>query len=367
MKIGILTYHRAENYGALLQAYALKTYLESLGHNVSFVDYWPKYHSDYFRLFPLSMFRKRNIKGKIMMLFRLALWGIPKYIRKSRLQQFMHKRLGVSKMPLYTNDDCKTEQYDMVVYGSDQIWRKQKLGGVEFDSWYFGSDNVQSLRKVVYAGSMGAVSLDSKDEAFVLQQMKNFDALSVRERDLHDFFSSKGIESQLVCDPVFLLSKNEWQEVVSKKMPQKRYILFYNLLNSPDSVSFVNQLSKETGLPVKEINKCLSLSRFLHSRYVSCASVERFLGLIRDAEYVVSNSFHGVAFSIIFEKRFFAVGMGERANRVVSLLESSGIPDRYICNGIPFNYEEIISYDTVKEKLDVFREKSMCYLIQFIQ
>lgn len=366
MKIGILTYHRAENYGALLQAYALKTYLESLGHNVSFVDYWPKYHSDYFRLFPLGRFRKKNIKGKIMMFFRLALWGIPKYIRKSRLQRFMHKRLGVSRLPLYTNDDCKTEQYDMVVYGSDQIWRKQNLGGVGFDSWYFGSDNVQSLRKVVYAGSMGAVSLDSKDEAFVLQQMKNFDALSVRERDLHDFFSSKGIESQLVCDPVFLLSKNEWLEVASRKSTKKKYILFYNLLNSPNSVSFANQLSKKTGLPVIEINKVLNFSRFISRRYVSCASVEQFLGLISHAEYVVSNSFHGVAFSMLFERNFFAVGMGKKANRVVTLLQISGILDRYIDKDFPIDYDKPILYAVVNERINAIKQLSMCYLNQFL-
>ena len=82
---------------------------------------------------------------------------------------------------------------------------------------------------------------------------------------------------------------------------------------------------------------------------------------------MVSNSFHGVAFSIIFEKRFFAVGMGERANRVVSLLESAGIPDRYVNGVVPSDYEEAIPYDTVKEKLDVFRKKSMYYLNQSLQ
>ena len=366
MRIGILTYHRAENYGALLQAYATMTYLRSMGHKVSFVDYWPKYHSDFFSIFSLGIFRKKNIKGKIMMLFRLALWGIPKYIRKSRLQRFMHKRLGVSRLPLYTNDDCKTEQYDMVVYGSDQIWRKQNLGGVGFDSWYFGSDNVQSLRKVVYAGSMGAVSLDSKDEAFVLQQMKNFDALSVRERDLHDFFSSKGIESQLVCDPVFLLSKNEWLEVASRKSTKIKYILFYNLLNSPNSVSFANQLSKKTGLPVIEINKVLNFSRFISRRYVSCASVEQFLGLISHAEYVVSNSFHGVAFSMLFERNFFAVGMGKKANRVVTLLQISGILDRYIDKDFPIDYDKPILYAVVNERINAIKQLSMCYLNQFL-
>lgn len=366
MKIGILTYHRAENYGALLQAYATMTYLRSLGHDVSFVDYWPQYHSDYFSIFPIHIFNKKNIKGKVAILLRLMLWGIPKSIRKSCLQKFMHEHLGLPRYPKYTNDDCKTEEYDIVVYGSDQIWRKQNLGGVGFDDWYFGVNNVQSKRKIVYAGSMGAVSLDSADESYVLQQMKNFNALSVREKDLQAFLSSKRIESQLVCDPVFLLSKEEWLKVASPSHNNKRYILFYNLLNSQESVNFANRLSQKTGLPVIEINKVLTLSRFLNKRYVSCASVERFLGLIRDAEYVVSNSFHGVAFSLIFEKNFYAVGMAKRANRVVSLLESAGIPDRYVYNVFPSDYSKPISYDSVNDEIKRFRDFSRNYLNQSI-
>lgn len=367
MKIGILTYHRAENYGALLQAYATKTYLHCLGHDVSFVDYWPKYHSDYFSIFPLQVFRRRNIKGKLVMLLRFVLWGIPRYIRKFRLQGFMYDHLRLPKHPKYTGDDCKTDKYDVVVYGSDQIWRKQNLGGVGFDDWYFGTDYVQSKRKVVYAGSMGAVNLDREDESYVLQQMKNFDCISVREKDLQLFLSSKGIESQLVCDPVFLLSKEDWLKVASSSPNKKKYILFYNLLNTNESVCFANQLGKKTGLPIIEINKVLTPSRFLSRRYVSCASVERFLGLIRDAEHVVSNSFHGVAFSLIFEKRFYAVGMGERSNRVISLLESVGISDRYIVDSSLFCYDETIPYDKIKEIVDAFRNNSKNFLNESLQ
>ena len=368
MRIGILTYHRAENYGALLQAYATMTYLRSLGHDVTFVDYWPQYHSDYFGLFSIGAFRKRNIKGKIAMLFRLALWGIPKYIRKKRLQGFMHERLSLSKNPVYFDDDCITDSYDAVVYGSDQIWRKQNLGNVVYDSWYFGSDNVRAKKKVVYAGSMGTINMDAEEEAYVIQQMNHFDALSVREKDLQDFLFSKGIKAQLVCDPVFLLPKEEWNEVAMLPTSKKKYILFYNLLNSQESVSFANQLSSKTGLPIVEINKKMTLPRFVSRRYVSCASVEQFLCLIRDAAYVVSNSFHGVAFAILFEKNFFATGMGRKANRVISLLESAGISDRYINNnGVPNNCDKPILYDSVKDKIDLLREMSMYYLNQSIK
>lgn len=366
MKIGILTYHRAENYGALLQAYAMKTYLRGLGHDVSFVDYWPKYHSDYFSIFPIDFFKSRNIKGKLALIIRFVLWGIPKYIRKCRLQEFMYEHLELQQHPLYTGDSFRTEEYDVVVYGSDQIWRKQNLGGVGFDDWYFGTDHVQSKKKIAYAGSMGTVDLDGEDESYLLQQMKNFDALSVREKDLHDYLSSKGIESQMVCDPVFLLSKEDWEKLAAPIRRSKKFILFYNLLNKQESVSFANSLSQKTGLPIIEVNKKLTPSRFMSKRYVSCASVERFLGLIRDAEYVVSNSFHGVAFSIIFEKNFYAVGMGTRSNRVVSLLENAGIPDRY-ANEIPDDFNGSIPFDVVKEKMDTIIQLSEIYLKQYLR
>jgi polysaccharide pyruvyl transferase WcaK-like protein len=369
MKIGILTYHRAENYGALLQAYATKTYLQSLGHDVSFVDYWPKYHSDYFSIFPIRVFNKRNAKGKLSMLLRLALWGTPKYIRKRRLQKFMREKLGLPKSPLYTNDECKTEKYDVVVYGSDQIWRKQNLGGVGFDTWYFGSDNVLAEKKVAFAGSMGALRLDDEDESYVLQQMKNFDKLSVREKDLHTFLSLRGISSQVVSDPVFLLKKEEWMIVSNSCSINEKYILFYNLLNTRESVSFANRLSQTTGLPVVEINKVLTPSRFFCRRYVSCASVERFLSLIAHADYVVSNSFHGVAFSLIFEKQFFAVGMRDKANRVVSLLESLELKSRYVVDGRSLSEDDssVIDYAAVKKKLQVLVDGSVKYLNLCIQ
>lgn len=361
MKIGILTYHRAENYGALLQAYALKTYLQNLGHEVSFVDYWPKYHSDYFSIFHIDFFKSRNFKGKIAMLLRLALWGIPKYIRKSRLQGFMYDHLGLSRYPKYTNDDYKTEDYDVVVYGSDQIWRKQNLGSVGYDKWYFGSDNVSADRKITYAASMGSISVIKEDNAYVKDQMEHFSNISVREDVLQEYLSVFGITSKLVMDPVFLLSIKDWQKIAEPTPVKGKYILFYNLLNSQESVQFVNQLSKEKKIPVVEINKQLSFSRLLNKRYVSCSSVEHFLRLIMDAEFVVSNSFHGVAFSVIFEKQFYSVGMKERSSRVESLLTSLGIPEKYSDDGHNFDGSNI-DYSIVKNRLNELTTYSKDYL-----
>lgn len=330
MKIGILTYHRAENYGALLQAYALRTYLQELGHEVSFVDYWPDYHMDYFKVFSWDRFKHSSWKRKIKYFTEALLWFFPKMTRRDRLQRFIHEELGMARDPLYNENTKKTEHFDVVVYGSDQIWRKQNMGGVGFDDWYFGANYVHADKKIVYAGSMGTVKTTVTDDEYFWRMMQNFQAISVREVDLQSYLQKLHIPSTLVIDPVFLLGKEQWQQLaVPKSDKEGKYILFYNLLNKAESVRFAEMLSKETGLHIKEINKKLSF-RHLGRRYTSTASVGSFLQMIRDADYVVSNSFHGVALSLLFQKQFFAVGMNDRANRVKSLLNSIGLSYRYV-------------------------------------
>lgn len=362
MKIGILTYHRAENYGALLQAYATKTYLGSLGHEVSFVDYWPQYHIDYFKLFSWRRFLAGSIQTKLAMLTGITVWGIPRYCRKRQLQRFMQQHLGLSPKPQYTHVGDKTERYDAVIYGSDQIWRKQHLGGVEFDDWYFGSDNVQSGRKIAYAASMGKQETTEKDDDYVKRMMQNFSHIAVRETSLQDYLYQLDVPSAVVADPVFLLTKEQWLQLAQPTGKRKDYILFYNLLNTSESTRFAKALSKQTGLPVIEVTKRLSLLH-IGGNYVRTASVEQFLGLLSGARYVVSNSFHGVAFSLIFGKQFWAAGMGEKAGRVTSLLASVGIGQRYVETAFqPALLKDTVNYENVSVLLKTLVTSSEKYL-----
>ena len=356
MKIGILTFHRAENYGALLQAYAMMSYLRSLGHEVSFVDYWPTYHSDYFKVFSLKAFMHSSVKSKLLLMGRTL------YQRKRTMQEFMLNQLGLPKYPQYENRSLVTkEHYDAVVYGSDQIWRKQNMGGVGFDDWYFGSNNVHTDKKIVYAGSMGKIDTDAQDDIYIKKMMSNFYKIAVREGDLLDYLKKLDISSVQVVDPVFLLSRQDWDKLVIPQCHKGKYILFYNLLNTQESILFVKQLSRQYGLPIYEITKKTSVfSRKTH--LVTNASIGEFLGLLKAAEYVVSNSFHGVAFSIIYEKQFYAVGMGAKANRVVSLLESLNIGDRYISSyndKVPINR---IDYNKTIKDLQPIIERSKAFI-----
>ena len=362
MKIGILTYHRAENYGALLQAYSLRAYLQQQGHEVSFVDYWPKYHVEHCRIFSWEKFKSRDLKGKVNYLFYVVLWGIPKGIRKRRLQKFMHTRLGVGDAIRYPLDTDTTEPYDAVVYGSDQIWRRQSIHLNEFNPWYFGAPNVVAKRKISYAASMGVIDTVGEEDEQIKTWLRQFDALSVREQDLKEYVDKLGFESLLVADPVLLRNKEQWRTLY-KPVKQGGYILFYNLLDSAESVRFAKALSRATGLPVKEINMVPSWKGFVSNNYIACASIERFLQLFDGAEYVVSNSFHGVAFSLIYEKQFWAVGFGKMKDRAVSLLNSVGLQERFCTEEFSSSMlSRPVDYEVVSKNLDQMTAASKAFL-----
>ena len=281
-----------------------------------------------------------------------------KHLRKYRLQRFIHKKLGVDEIPVYSDSNSVTNHYDVVVYGSDQIWRKQNLGSIGFDDWYFGSDNVQTNKRIAYAGSMGIIDCTETDDEYLKTMMLNYNSISVRESDLQAYLKRIGIDSIQVLDPVFLLSKEQWLSIIAPSVSRGDYILFYNLLNSAEAKMFARRLGKEKGMPVVEITK----RNLMGKGYVRSASVERFLQLINDAAYVVSNSFHGVAFSIIFEKQFYAVGMGKKSSRVVSLLSSIELKERYSDDGSGITDSEI-DYGKIGERLSLLKNQSVSFLL----
>ena len=295
------------------------------------MDYWPEYHRRFFELFSWRKFKDCSLRAKLVLLYYTLFWYQPRKRRQQNLQAFMHEELGLPLQARYRNDGDVVREFDVVFYGSDQIWRRQLMPSHPgFDLWYFGSDNVQA-RKIAYAASMGAVDVKEDEQTVLKEHLQKFSAISVREHALREWLSSMGMNAQLVCDPVFLLSKEQWESLAAKatgQPPHQHYILVYNLLGQAATVRFAEQLSREKGLPIVEVNK--KYVPFTGGkRYCRTARVEDFLSLLVHADYVVGNSFHGVAMSIIFQKQFFAVGMGPRAGRVTSLLSSLGIAGRY--------------------------------------
>lgn len=349
MKIGILTYHRSQNYGAQLQAFALQQYVASLGHDVCIIDYWPRYHSKIYKptLFQKELFVSYNCKDKIKyVLACVALWFYSN-VRRIRTARFVCKYFNLLKI-------TKINNCDLVIYGSDQIWRKQHTKECEgYNPMYFG-DNYNGI-KVSYAASMGKIEVDTKNDLdFCLSHLSKFQSISVREKDLLVFFQNKMSRPiQLVCDPVLLLDKSYWH-LLMRTVPSKPYIFVYNIANVDDLYNISNCIHSKTGYQVIEFKGYVD--KFYSSSNVICtADASEFLSYLVNAEYVVTSSFHGVALSLAFEKEFYFLSTPYLCNRTNSLLEYVELMDRNLMNVniSTFDFERKIDY----KRVSVLRNK----------
>lgn len=361
MKIGILTFHRAINYGAFLQAFALKTYLTSLGNEVEIVDYWPEGHADTYRLIPNS-WKKRSLIGKIKFFIYLFLRYSRAKKRIEGMQLLVEKYFGLTSTPLYpTAESLKSLSYDCVVYGSDQIWWKSTIPGYSgFDPVYWGEYLPDSIKKVAYAPSMGVIDLTDQDKEQIRKWLCNFKALSVRETGLYEAIHGLADkEMPIVLDPVFLIPRKDWEKFCYP-VHRSKYILYYNLIPSEEADLLVKKLRKERNCDVLEITGSVNPLK-IGKKYLQTADAFEFISLIRNADFVVTSSFHGTAFSIIFEKQFFVIGLGRKAGRVESLLQMIGL-EKYLLESANEYRIEKIDYNIVKQLLFSHFEDSRNYL-----
>ncbi len=356
MKIGILTYHLSENYGAVLQAYALRSYLISKGYDAQFVDYVHPAHREMYSLYSKKQLKKRSFIGKIKYNISFILKLSRLYKRKRRFKKFMNNHL--LSVPKQNNSE-----YDIVFYGSDQIWRKQNVIGIDdFNEVYFGSEHIKAKKKVSYAASMGILHSSDKDKAKLTELLKNFDSISVREQDLYELIqplTEKKVE--IVLDPVFLLTKSDWQQIVGERKVKRKYILLYNLLHNDDAVLCAKQIAKKENLEIIEINgKINSTLLYRRKRYNAGGPID-FLSLLYYAEFVVSTSFHGVAFAILFNKQFFSF-LKEHSERIVSILNRFELSDRFYPEKEQMKNKISIEYDKVNKLIEQDRVLSTSFI-----
>lgn len=360
-KIGILTFHRAINYGAFLQAYALKTHLISQGYDVSIIDYWPRAHENIYKLFTPN-WRNHSFKRNIIYPFLCLLGYYRASKRKKKMNSLFYYYFNISILPRYESpESLKTLYLDCIIYGSDQIWWNSKLPNYKgFDPVYWGEFVDHSIKKITYAPSMGVIDINNKEEQTIKSFLKNFKYISVRESNFKNAITSlTEKEIAVVLDPVFLLSKEQWDKICTP-IHRKKYILYYNLLKSTEADKLVNKLKQELHCGIVEITgKVYPLK--MGKRYIQTADAIEFISLIKNADFVVTTSFHGTAFSIIFEKQFYALGMGNNSGRVKSLLEILGIENRLLKDSSNLD-NSYLDYSSIRERLQLAISDSKKYL-----
>ena len=350
MKIGILTYHRSNNYGALLQGIALREVLVRMGHQATFIDYWPAYHRHMYALFSFHwMMSRKSLKRK----FGYILRCVKNYKnRKARIKSF-DAFISEYVEPYTSSMD---EQYDVVVHGSDQIWRKQQEIN-RYNPVYFGQHEINAKLKISYAASMGILPKNETDKNVLKKLLANLDFISVRESGLKCLLEELGYANvKHDLDPTLLLPEDFWVSRFGLKKSKERYALYYKIQNSFD-VAELRKYSESKGLKLRII-KSSAVGKNSDSNIVTAGPLQ-FLQLIYGAEMVFTSSFHGLAFSLIFKKPFFPSFI-RNSGRAESLLSVMGLTDRLLLpkSSIPRDVSKI-DFQHVSEVLGLMAKSSI--------
>ena len=354
MKIGILTYHRSHNYGALLQAIALREILTRIGNSVTYIDYWPAYHRHMYKVFSYHMLMD---KSSFLARCRYAKNCILHYrVRMERIANF-ENFIAEFITPYLSPMD---EFYDVVIHGSDQIWRIQPEIHM-YNPIYFGCNSIKSGKKVTYAASMGILPVSSSDNHLIKSYLSNLDSISVRESDLKTYVESMGYLCYQHIDPTLLLPKDFWIKIMNLQTQKgQKYVLYYHLMDNSFNMEMIKQFACDRGLELKIIYS-RAMKKTTDSE-ITTADPKRFLELVYGAEFVFTSSFHGLVFSLLFQKQVFA-SFSKNSNRAASLLSLLGIRERLLksMSNIPDKIPDI-DYMEVSNRIIDLRISSLQYL-----
>lgn len=362
--IAILTFHNANNYGAVLQNFALQRAIEENGAEAVTIDYYCD------AINPVTKINKEYIvkNGCIRALKTIIKKVIYVFCggkrRNKNFGEFRKNYLNLTDKVEIGNIEELSSCYDIYISGSDQVWNLDIIH--EENEKVYMLQFVKAGKKVSYAASTGS-SLVKGDN--VESYLKSLDLISVREDTLAGFIKQQyNLTCEVVCDPVFLLSKAQWKQyfnLENRSNPLKRFLLLYYPGKSNLSVEFAKCIAKWEELEIKYPCPYEKNNIFLGKNLYSEGPVD-FLKNIIEAECIVTSSFHAVAFSVIFEKKFWAYVEPDRGCRIVDLLKDLGLENRVISSveelKEKYNENDVIKYDEVRERMQNNISKSKEYI-----
>ena len=365
IKTGILTFHRALNYGAVLQCFALKETLSNMGCDVEIIDYRPPYIEKYRNVFYWNDFRKLNFFQKIIYLMKIPFSFIKKMRASKAFDRFLIANFKISNVvnSMYEVNN----NYDLIIYGSDQIWNPRICEGL--DPVFWGQVPRKHPFRVSYAASMeNYADLSQEQWETIKSYIDNFDSISVRENSLQ-----KEIEQRMnhkvncVLDPTLIISLDTFK-TISVPPIYKGYIFLFTVQQGDLPYLVARKIAQENNLMIVRARAIPTMNIFHRENGVisiGACSPGEFIGLIQHSVFVVTNSFHATAISIKLEKDFYSI-MCKNPERLKNVLKAVALEDRFITKVGDLNCVSKINYEDVNRKLSVLTKESIDYLKQIV-
>lgn len=364
-KVGIITFHNAHNYGAVLQVYALQEKITELGYETKVINYENKKITRQYSLIKYS--RKNPIKSIKLIYESVKDYKINKE-RFDKFENFITKNLRLTKKYKTIKQlKANSPDFDCYITGSDQVWNANIVG--ELSDAYTLNFGKEEVNRISYAASIGIDKIDDKDKEQYAKKLEKIDKISVREesaaRELRKILNK---DVKVVLDPTLLIMQSDWDKRINCTENEEKYILAYMVEYNNECIDIINYLSEKTGLKVVSFNKEKIYKNEMKKAYTD--DPFEFVNKIKNAEYVITTSFHATVFSIIYHKRFFVVPHKKTGNRVTNLLEKFNLKDRVFnlfsdfCN---IDYEKKIDYSLVDKIIEKEREDAIRFLTESIE
>ena len=349
MKIGLLTFHDTNNFGSYLQTFGLYKKIVDLGYNCEIIDY--QCQSLIKREIPQPFEFTFSIKSIVKEL----LWG--RYLRRkyNNLKTFLHNNAQLSR-PYYKDTIANSKNlYDAFVVGSDIVWGMDIIEG---DTTYF-LDFVNSKKKTAFSSSIGN-PWNNEEKTLLKPLLTDFDYIAVRENESADWVEElTGSRPNVVCDPTMLLSTSEWLEYTSEKYEKDKYVLVY--FPTAKSLEDAKNYAQKRHLKCWVINHSL-LKKGITSVNPDC--LQDFLALFKNAQFVFTASYHGMLFSVYFNRQFAYYNRAHKS-RMNTLASKLSVLDR---EGTEYDVLKMrdINYEKVNNVVEDYRNYSIDCLKQLL-
>ena len=370
-KIGTITFHIAHNYGAMLQAYALPKAAETLGYQCEIIHYCFPYIYQWGHIEHLpELCEKHGVIGGFLRFAKRFIKGEYRAdLKKSKFERFIYQKMPVSEKSYHSLEEMNKMDYDAILFGSDQIWNSQLTDGIAKE-YVGGFECLKKTKKIAYAASCGKSEFTKEECEHYYPLLKTFKAIGVREQNFCNSICADGFAAKVVLDPTLLLTKNQWTELTEKrkhkvKLPEKDYLLVYAFDEDPTIYEFIDRIADKYKLEVCVIAYNVKEETKKYKIYNNCGP-EDFVELFAKASRVITTSFHGTVFSILFEKEFYCIPHPTLHERTDSLLSQLDLEERNCSDFTNFVDNSAIDWHNVSKRLDILRSESLQFIKEAI-
>ena len=361
---GIVSYNiycNFTNYGSALQSWALSQAINKLGKDrwkAKLIDYCPDVLADKDPLNPFKNMWDKDEESQ--RLCELTMPAIRENYKK--FDDFYHNQFEktVKKYTSENFDNVVTdENIDGFVCGSDTIFCIDEFQGFD-DGYYANYNSMKNGYTVAYAASFGDSHFDENSYAILNERLQNFKAIGLRENDMLPYVKEQvTVPVQRVIDPTLLLYPEDYEKITAPRLEEEKYLLLYARRYNPVMEAYADKIAKENGWKVIEIS--LRADNADKHRMFYEAGVEEFLSLVKHAEHVVTNSFHGLIFSVQFKRKFSVFSREQADTKIFELLSLFGLNGQLKITGCENEVEEI-DYERVHSRIEEARRNSLQFL-----